>query len=197
MGIKAKESHGYTANRLTEVEPPSEEGAGKEQVEVKTHGHSYRDVGEEAGGERKEQQDGREREGREAGSPLTPGPQRCYQVRPGRKILPGSLHIPASAGWFYSLAVLPDTVYGSPILQPLSPGPKGIWPGSPPPPPSLPTPPLNPAGRRKEGTGWAPQGPLPSSLLSVWGEDADSQAWATQQGPNPRTESQLCQFLPV
>lgn len=33
----------------TRVEPPSEEGAEKEQVEVKTHGHSYRNVGEEAG----------------------------------------------------------------------------------------------------------------------------------------------------
>ena len=81
------------------------------------------------GGERKEQQDGREREGREAGSPLTPGPQRCYQVsQAGKSFLDPSTFQPLP-GWFYSLEVLPDTVYGSPILQPLSPGPKGIWPG--------------------------------------------------------------------
>lgn len=170
---------------------PSDEGAEKDQVEGETHGRSYRNVGEEGVGKGKEQQDGSEREGREAGSPLTPGPQRCYQARPGRKILPGSLHIPASA----RLVLQPCSAARHCLWQPHSPalvsrpqrhlarlreacGGRG-------PPPSLPTPPLNPAGRRKEGAGWAPQGPLPGPLLSVWGEEADSQARATPPGTQP------------
>lgn len=85
-----------------------------------------KEVGE---GERRGQQDGWEEGGKGGGLPFDPRPQRCYQARPTGKILPRSLHIPALLGWFYSLMVQPDTVYDSPILCPLSPGPKGIWPG--------------------------------------------------------------------
>lgn len=152
---------------------------------------------------RRGQQDGLEREGRdrrEAGSPLTPGPQRCYQARPCRKILPGSLHIPASAG----LVLQPRGAAGHCLWQPHSPalvsrpqrhlarlrkacGGRG-------PTPSLPLPPLNPAGRRKEGAGWALKGPLPGSLLSVWEEEEDPRH---RPATARTTESHLCQFLAV
>lgn len=68
------------------------------------------------------------REGRKVGSPLTPGPQRCYQPdpaeNPSRIPVHSSLN-PAS----FTASRSQDAVYGCPILQPLSPGPKGIWPG--------------------------------------------------------------------
>lgn len=50
------------------------------------------------------------------------------QTQAGKSFLDPSTFQPLP-GWFYSLTVRPDTVYGSPILQLLSPGPKGIWPG--------------------------------------------------------------------
>lgn len=185
------------------VPPLRGEEAERDHVEVETHGHSYRNVG--GGGDRqgvrREQQDGREREGkerREACSPLTSGPQRCYQARPSRKILPGSLHIPASAG----LVLQPRGAAGHCLWQPHSPALVSRPPrhlarlreacGGRGPPPSLPTPPLNPAGSRKDRAGWAPQRPLPGSSQHVQGEEADPQAGATSQGPlNPSSANSL------
>lgn len=70
-------------------------------------------------------------EGREGGGlPFDPRAPKMLssQTLPEKSFLDPSTFQPL-LGWFYSLVVLPDTVYGSPILQPLSPGPKGIWPG--------------------------------------------------------------------
>lgn len=69
--------------------------------------------------------------------------------------------------------------FSSPHLQaPKASGPAkgGLWGQGSPPQSSLPILPLNPAGCRKEGAGWAPKGPLPGSLQSVWEEEEDPQA---------------------
>lgn len=73
------------------------------------------------GGERKEQQDGWEREGWKAGSPLTPGPQRCYQARPaGKSFLDPSTFQPLPAGFTASRCcwtLFMAAPFSSPCLQ--------------------------------------------------------------------------------
>lgn len=95
--------------------------------------------------------------GKGGGFPFDPRAPKMLSARPCGKSFPDPCAFqpqPAS----FTASRSQDAVYGCPILQPLSPGPKGIWPGqeaggwgaggcSPP------TLPLNPAGRRKEEAG--------------------------------------------
>lgn len=113
------------------------------------------------------------------GLPFDPRPQRCYQARPSGKILPGSLHIPASAGLVLQPHGAARTLFmAAPFSSPCLQAPKasgqvegGLW-GQGSPRPSFPAPPLNPAGRRKEGAGCPTWGP--SRLLTVSArEEAD------------------------
>lgn len=139
------------------------------------------------------------REGRKAGSPLTPGPQRCYQARPGRKILPRSLHIPGSAGLVLQPRGAARTLFmAAPFSSPCLQAPKasgqaegGLWgQGSP---AQLPSPSFEPCWV-PEGGGWVRHclRPLPGSWLCVW----EGGGRPPRQGPPPETsESHLYLFL--
>lgn len=166
---------------------PTFRGAERDQAEVDTWTRLQKH-GRRGGREGvRRQQDGQEKEEREAGSPLTPGPQRCYQARP-RPENPSWIppHSSLSQAGFTASRCGRTLFMAAPFSSSCLQAPKasgraegGLW-GQ-----ESPAQPPNPSFEPcwvPEGGGWVgATGPLPGSLLHVWGRRP-----TPRQGPPPK-----------
>lgn len=120
-------------------------------------GNKEREGGRQTNGEHLQAVPGLQDEGEKGDEfPSDPRAPKMLSARPCEKSFPDPCAFQPQPTSF-TASRSQDAVYGRPILQPLFPGPKGIWPGqeaggwrggcSPP------SPSLNPAGRRKEEAG--------------------------------------------
>lgn len=98
--------------------------------------------------------------GKGGGFPFDPRAPKMLSARPCGKSFPDPCAFqPQSASFTASRSQ--DAVYGCPILQPLSPGPKGIWPG-------------------QEAGGWGGLLPAQPSFEPCWAPEGRGWAWGLQ-----------------